>query len=92
MERRKEILLILGNKCSNPFNLPHPDWLNAPELLQIDHINGGGNKERLSLPRNRYLDIIAKKLKEGNKDYQLLCPACNWKKAKENKEFLHIPS
>jgi hypothetical protein len=85
---RNEIFVLLGGKCANPFNLPHPDWCNDYRCLQIDHINGGGVKERKKYSVNKlYLHILAE-IKVGSKDYQLLCANCQWIKVHENKEWL----
>jgi len=73
-QRRKEkIIKLLGGKCvicgySGP-------------ALQIDHINNDGAEERKKHGNsNGYYSIIYKKIKEGSKDYQLLCANCNWEK------------
>ena len=85
---RKEIFQLLGGRCANPFNLPHPDWCNDPRCLQIDHVNGGGKKERISFNGySSYIKFILKEIKNGSKDYQLLCANCNWIKRHENNEI-----
>jgi hypothetical protein len=67
---RGRILEILGNKCV---------YCGFSDLraLQIDHINGGGEKERKIHKGNSYYRYILKQLKTGSKDYQLLCANCN---------------
>jgi len=89
MRKKKEIFELLGNKCANPYNLPHPDWCNDSRVLQIDHIHGGGNQEKRRNKGDRgshhYYDIL-RKIKNGSKDYQLLCANCNWIKRFENNE------
>lgn len=73
-KRRLETLLLAGGmrckKCG----------FDDYRALQIDHINGGGSKNRL----------IQAKLKEDIKrnpgKYQVLCANCNWIKRYENKE------
>ena len=86
-EIKKEIFYLLSGKCANPFNLPHPDWCNDIECLQIDHIHGGGLKElkKFSNAREMYRFIL-KQIKSGSKNYQLLCANCNQKKRFKNKE------
>ena len=79
---RQEIIILLGNKCANPYNLPHPDWCNDPKCLQIDHVHGGGYKE-IKKHLSNYQKIILEKIKSGSKDYQLLCANCNWIKRRE---------
>jgi hypothetical protein len=54
--------------------------------LQIDHVNGGGTKERkIYNGQNRYA-IILKRLLENSKEYQILCANCNWIKRYNNNE------
>lgn len=84
---RKEILLLLGNKCSNPYNLPHPEWCNDFRCLQIDHIHGGGRKERKELGTHDFTKRVLLSLKNGEKGkYQLLCANCNQLKKVIEKE------
>ena len=59
--------------------------------LQIDHIKGGGNKERkekrfLGHGKNYFRYVLESFLKGENK-YQLLCANCNWIKRFENNEI-----
>ena len=75
----------LGNKCSNPFNIDHSSFEGNPfylQVLQIDHINGGGSKQRKLTGHQHFCRAILK----GSKDYQLLCPTCNWIKRVVNGE------
>jgi hypothetical protein len=85
---RAEIIQLLGGKCTNPFNLPHPDWCNDTRCLQIDHVNGGGIKEkkRVTNGGQEYYGFVLRQIKLGSKDYQLLCANCNWIKRHENNE------
>ena len=80
-----KVLEKLGGKCSNP-NCPIPKDKMDIRCLQIDHVNGGGHKEYLSLktgkPTTFYLKVLADM--EGN--YQLLCAYCNWLKRYINKQ------
>ena len=76
-----EIFGLLGNKCCKC-------GFSDLRILQIDHVNGGGYKERKGLnysSRNLYRFILTK-IKQGSKDYQLMCPNCNWIKKVENNE------
>lgn len=54
--------------------------------LQIDHINGGGNKERYNSKHNpkKYFNEI---IEAGGNGYQVLCANCNWIKRFENNEL-----
>jgi hypothetical protein len=73
---RLEILRLLGNKCIRCGNTDF-------RVLQIDHINKNGTKERA-------IRKILREIKEGSKAYQLLCANCNWIKRFENDEVVHI--
>lgn len=55
--------------------------------LQIDHVNGGGSKERKErgFSKNFHKHVLESFLK-GEGRYQLLCANCNWIKRFENKE------
>ena len=76
---RKNALQAYGGKCVRcNFN----DW----RALQIDHINGGGAKERRDSKIGAYK--FYKQITE-NVDldkYQILCANCNWIKKHENNE------
>jgi len=78
---RKEILGLLGNKCCKC----NFDDIRA---LQIDHIHGKGlrHMRTFSSSLSYYIQVL-KEIKEGSKDYQLLCANCNWIKKREKKEI-----
>lgn len=81
--RKAEIFSILGGRCVRCGFDDH-------RALQVDHINGGGNKERkaVSSSGTTYYKFVLRELIEGkgNRKYQLLCANCNWIKKFENKE------
>jgi RNase P subunit RPR2 len=85
---KEEIYHMLGNKCSNP-NCLVPNGCRDVRCLQIDHINGGGQKSRKQFQANyiKYYTFVLQQLKAGSKDYQLLCANCNWIKRVEAKEW-----
>ena len=64
-----------GNKCKNC-------GFSDRRALQIDHINGGGHKERVSKGTKTMLRDTVKLLRENPaqffSQYQLLCANCNW--------------
>jgi hypothetical protein len=79
-EVRLEILQLLGNKCSVCGFSDH-------RALQVDHIHGGGQKERKQFSNYFvYLKYVLSQIKAGSKDYQLLCANHNAIKRIENKE------
>lgn len=81
-KRRKELLEYFGNKC---VGCNFDDW----RTLQVDHINGGGNKERKKFKNTwHYTKHLLKK--ENRHKYQLLCANCNKIKQYENKEYGNV--
>ena len=80
-ERRKnaraDVIKKFGGKCVRC-------GFDDPRALQLDHVNGGGNRDRrikeMGTSR-RHEDAIANPTK-----YQLLCANCNWIKRSENGE------
>lgn len=88
--RNKTILnafnILGGFKCSNP-NCVHPTGEIHPKLLEIDHIHGGGTRERKNglTASKKYLEIINNS-ESAKRKYQVLCVACNRIKIEENNE------
>jgi len=82
---RNEILSLLGSKCIRC-------GFSDIRALQIDHVHGGGTKERKNYGSMPLYRKILKEIKAGSKDYQLLCANCNWIKKYENKENSYIRS
>lgn len=73
---RVEALHYLGGKCVKC-------GFSDKRALQIDHIKGGGSKDkRPKYSFKWYRDIVAGKIG----DIQLLCANCNWIKRVENHE------
>jgi len=84
---RTEIIDLLGGKCSNP-NCAVIGGMTDIRCLQIDHVNGGGNKEAKRFSAGSiYYKHILEAIKNGSKNYQLLCANCNWIKRCENREY-----
>lgn len=86
-ERRQEMLQRCGGKC---VKCNEDDW----RVLQIDHVNGGGFKERRArkpgsgmLTTARVEEIVTR-VAQG--ELQVLCANCNWRKRFENNETLAI--
>ncbi len=79
-KQRIKTLDLLGGKC---VRCGFDDY----RALQIDHINGGGHKERKELGFNGsfHKNVMNSHSNNENK-YQLLCANCNWIKRVENKE------
>lgn len=75
-KQRLEVIKKLGEKCCKC-------GFNDKRALQIDHINGGGIKER---KRKDYYSIYTEIMTTNQKKYQLLCANCNWIKKYENNE------
>lgn len=79
-----EIIEKLGNKCSNPYNLNHGDFLTDARCLQIDHVHGDGKKDREIYGKS--FKFLQKVLADSENNYQLLCANCNWIKRHINHE------
>jgi hypothetical protein len=92
---KMEIFHLLGDRCSNP-NCAVIGGMTDWRALQIDHVHGGGTKERRNIKTHTssnlyyYYRHVLREIKSGSKDYQLLCCNCNWIKRWENKEFTQI--
>jgi len=76
---RAKVIALLGGKCAK---CPFTD----PRALQVDHINGGGAKERRTKGTRGNSGVNHKILSGQTEGYQLLCANCNWIKRIENKE------
>lgn len=76
LKKKNEVFDLLGRKCA-------VCGFSDERALQIDHINGGGNKERKSM---RGRKLYAHILSLGGVGYQILCANCNWIKRIENSE------
>lgn len=77
-----KIFDILGKKCKEC-------GFKDIRALQIDHIDGGGSKERAVLNGRTRNRMILLNLLNGSKNYQILCANCNWIKRYKNKEYKH---
>ena len=80
---RLAIIALLGGKCSRC------GYDTDYRALQVDHVNGGGTKERAIFGTNSKLlfERISKSLLNKELKYQLLCANCNWIKRYDNGEF-----
>lgn len=78
---RKSVVECLGGCCQKC-------GFNDIRALQIDHINGGGSKERKTIrfSGSFHVNVMRSFLNKENK-YQLLCANCNWIKRAENNEI-----
>lgn len=76
--RRKEVIELLGGKCKHCGFSDH-------RALQIDHVYGGGCKEKKTITK-RYNAFVIKVVQSGSDKYQLLCANCNWIKRYKNNE------
>ena len=73
---RDAVLNFLGGKCVKC-------GFSDPRALQIDHVNGGGIKDR----NEGGITYYRKVLNDSVGKYQLLCANCNVIKRIENEEF-----
>lgn len=75
---RSELILAYGGACVRCGN-------TDTRVLQIDHVNGGGVREKGSMCLTKYLKLVLASVGTGK--YQLLCANCNWIKRHENNEI-----
>lgn len=76
---RRLIIEKLGGRCCKC-------GFDDARALQIDHVHGGGSKERRLIGRGNGATFYKKVLADTENKYQLLCANCNWIKRYENKE------
>ena len=75
---RRQVLDLLGGECVRC-------GFNDERALQVDHIDGGGNKERIAL-NGANASVYRRVLATNGVGYQLLCANCNWIKRAERQE------
>lgn len=80
LKKRREMLDLLGGKCIRC-------GFEDERALQIDHINGGGIKERKNFNTKDFHRLVLKSIKNKENKYQLLCANCNWIKRHEREEW-----
>ena len=76
---RAAILATLGGKCCKC-------GISDARVLQVDHVFGGGTRERKQ-GHDSNPNHILKKIISGSPNYQCLCANCNWIKRQELKEI-----
>lgn len=79
-DQKSQVFTLLGGACIKC-------GFSDVRALQLDHIDGGGNKDRLTAPRgnDRFRSMLRDP--EGTQTkFQILCANCNWIKRVENKE------
>lgn len=75
---RNAVIELLGGHCIQC-------GFSDVRALQVDHIHGGGTRERKNGISNSRLLMLDVMKTEGK--YQLLCANCNWIKRVVNKEY-----
>jgi hypothetical protein len=77
--KRYEIIDALGGKCV-------VCGCTDKRCLQIEHVNNNGCHERRNINKHDYYKMILAKIKEGSKEYQVMCANHNQiKRHEENK-------
>ena len=71
---RADVLALLGGVCI-------ACGFSDPRALQVDHIAGGGEKERRRIGNT---GVYVKIRQQGTEGYQLLCANCNMIKGGSN--------
>ena len=80
LKNRERMFVLLGGKCCSC-------GFSDRRALQIDHVNGGGIKERANINTKDFHRHVIKEVKKGSKEYQLLCANCNWIKRHKKQEW-----
>ena len=79
---RMAVVEALGRKCVDC-------GFEDVRALQIDHVGGGGSKERKERPyKGSFHKHVLRSFLNNEKRYQLLCANCNWIKRSVNNELL----
>jgi hypothetical protein len=84
IEMRRKAIERLGNKC---IKCGFDNYL----ALNIDHINGDGNRERLNGQFSYYKKLLTISDEELHSNYQCLCSNCNQIKKYEEFEWYMTP-
>ena len=79
-KNREKLFDLLGNKCVKC-------GFSDKKALQIDHINGGGRRERIKYNTKDFHKVVLNSLKKRENKYQILCANCNWIKRYEKREW-----
>jgi len=79
-KNRENLFSLLGDKCCRC-------GFKDKRALQIDHINGGGIKERKLFNAKDFHRVVLKSITNKESKYQLLCANCNWIKRHEQQEW-----
>lgn len=79
---RDELFELLGKECSNC-------GFSDKRALQIDHVMGGGGRE-IGCTKGIVALVYINKIKQGSRDYQILCANCNWIKRHTNNEVRKV--
>ena len=79
-KNREKLFSALGATCKNC-------GFSDIRALQIDHINGGGIKERRTINTKDFHRVVLKSVINNENKYQLLCANCNWIKRTERQEW-----
>lgn len=80
LRKKEQLLKLLGGKCLRC-------GFNDIRALQIDHVHGGGIRERRLYNAKDYHKVVLNSLLIHEGKYQLLCANCNWIKRFENQEW-----
>ena len=77
VELRDNIFKLLGNKCTE---CGYSDF----RALHVHHVNNNGHEERKHVLGREYYSQILEKIKNGSKEYVILCANCNFIHKYEN--------
>lgn len=81
--RREEVIILMGGECA------HCGYRKDVRALQIDHVKGGGSKDRKTFGHSAstLLRKCMQSIEKKDGKFQVLCANCNWIKRYENREL-----
>ena len=79
-QARLECMTLLGGQCAKC-------GFSDTRALCIDHVDGGGRRERRRTNTLTYFKGILESIKSKDNKYQCLCANCNVIKAVERREY-----
>lgn len=88
---RIDVLSIIGDTCSCDIS---DCWHNSKcnindfRCIQVDHINGNGNQDKITFSNNKEMFRYYKNHPDiAKENLQPLCANCNWIKRHKNQEY-----
>ena len=81
--RRKNKMIVVAHYSNGTCGCSHCGFADI-RTLQIDHVDGGGEKHRHSMTQDFYVWLIKNNFPDG---FQVLCSNCQWIKMSVRREY-----